>query len=583
MSKLLFELSAGISKHQALITVVHVNRKTHTCTASRQFQSIIGVHKLHYPTRIENQRTGFATGTVNSVYMTKKLLHNVKFDSDGFPFLTTNTYGVTRPIFISKDGDEVWLFVTTNDPSGSKLFPLPPDVSEVFWKYYLAGSPIGDTNFTNSLAYAWVKTYNASPLDINHTELQYANLIRQIGIEGLVALYVGSVLSLIDPTMTPVLSMFNVSNFARKSQSDWRKWSEHPNNFDSVAMSDFYNIISSWESYMSAENPIEQAAELVSDAEREHYKFMASIHRDAIRTKPDRLVMSESNWKYLIRTIERGKNLMIVGAKGTGKTQAVYHAAEATGRKLFKFNLGATQDARSSLIGNTHFDKQIGTYVVKSEFVHAIETPNAVILLDELSRANPEAWNIMMSVIDPGQRYLRMDESPDTPIVKVADGVAFVATANIGPEYTATRVMDMALVDRFSILEMERLTESETAGLLNTLYPKNGYANIALAALYGAILNESTIDNGKVTEALSMRVIIETADLMHDGFTLEEASEVSIYPYFANDGADSPRTFVKQCVQKFGSVSVYRDRIKGERNTSQAQQSEPIPQDPVAW
>jgi len=39
---------------------------------------------------------------------------------------------------------------------------------------------------------------------------------------------------------------------------------------------------------------------------------------------------------------------------------------------------------------------------------------------------------------------------------------------------------------------------------------------------------------------------------LYDGFSLEEASEVSIYPqYDSTGGVDSERTFVKQIVQKF--------------------------------
>jgi hypothetical protein len=40
--------------------------------------------------------------------------------------------------------------------------------------------------------------------------------------------------------------------------------------------------------------------------------------------------------------------------------------------------------------------------------------------------------------------------------------------------------------------------------------------------------------------------------LIYDGFTLSEAAEVGIYPFFSNDGGvDSERTFVKQIVQKY--------------------------------
>ena len=54
-----------------------------------------------------------------------------------------------------------------------------------------------------------------------------------------------------------------------------------------------------------------------------------------------------------------------------------------------------------------------------------------------------------MPAIDPTQRYLRLDEDESSSVVKVADGVCFIATANIGNEYTATRVLDKASVEDF--------------------------------------------------------------------------------------------------------------------------------------
>ena len=150
--------------------------------------------------------------------------------------------------------------------------------------------------------------------------------------------------------------------------------------------------------------------------------------------KPKGLVMSELKWKYLIRSAVRGKNIMMTGMAGCGKTLAAKALVNSLDRPDFYFNLGATQDPRSTLIGNAHFEKKKGTYFSESLFVKAIRTPNAIILLDELTRAHPDAWNILMTVLDYGQRYLRLDEQDGSETVRVADGVTFVATANIGNE-----------------------------------------------------------------------------------------------------------------------------------------------------
>ena len=269
--------------------------------------------------------------------------------------------------------------------------------------------------------------------------------------------------------------------------------------------------------------------------------------------KPKGLVMNSLKWKYLVRSAVRGKNIMMTGPAGCGKTLAAKSLINGLDRPNFYFNLGATQDPRATLIGNVHFDKSKGTFFSESLFVKAIQTPNAVILMDELTRAHPDAWNILMTVLDQGQRYLRLDEADGQATIKVAEGVCFVATANIGNEYTATRQLDKALMDRFVVIEMDTLSDEEEHGLLTYLYPTvdsdmlNNVAKIAFMTR-----SESMTENPRISSGVSTRTSVEIAGLLFDGFTLEESADITIYPqYDADGGVDSERTFVKQIVQKF--------------------------------
>ena len=158
-----------------------------------------------------------------------------------------------------------------------------------------------------------------------------------------------------------------------------------------------------------------------------------------------------------------------------------------------------------------------------------------------------------MTVLDYGQRYLRLDESNESETVKVAPGVTFVATANIGNEYTSTRVMDKALMDRFTIVEMDVLTEADETSLLNYMFPAVDSTVLGNVAKIASLTrNESSSDTARITSGISTRTTVELCGLLYDGFSLEEASEVSIYPqYDGTGGVDSERTFVKQIVQKF--------------------------------
>jgi MoxR-like ATPase len=319
-------------------------------------------------------------------------------------------------------------------------------------------------------------------------------------------------------------------------------------------------------------------AETIVENPTEHKDVVDFIHKDGMELKPANLIMNELKWKYLLRSAVRARNIMMTGPAGSGKTMAAKALVSALKRPFFYFNLGATQDPRAALIGNTHFNKSTGTYFSESAFIKAIKTPYAVVLLDELSRAHPEAANILMTVLDQTQRYLRLDEQDNSPIVEVAKGVTFVATANIGSEYTATRVMDRALLDRFVTIEVDTLNADQEYQLLNMLYPDTNQDDLkAVAEIASHTRDQVKSEVGKLTTAVSTRISVEMAGLLYDGFNLLEAAEVAIFPFYSQDGGmDSERTYIKQLVQKY-----IRDENEGEKLFNEV--NEDTNDDTIVW
>ena len=108
-------------------------------------------------------------------------------------------------------------------------------------------------------------------------------------------------------------------------------------------------------------------------------------------------------------------------------------------------------------------------------------------------------------------------------------------------------------MDRFTIVEMDALTEEDENKLLTYMFPhvdSSVLGNVAKIASLTRV--ESSSDTARINSGISTRTTVELCGLLYDGFNLEEAAEVSIYPQYDNTGGvDSERTFVKQIVQKF--------------------------------
>lgn len=282
-----------------------------------------------------------------------------------------------------------------------------------------------------------------------------------------------------------------------------------------------------------------------------------NILRNCFSLKPKELIIDDLKWKCLVRAVIRSKNIMIVGPSGCAKTMAARCVAKALNRPFEKYNIGSTQDARATLIGNTTYKKEVGTLFHKSSFVNAITTCNTVILLDEFTRGTHDAHNILMPTIDPTQRCLRLDEDENSTLINVAEGVTFIATANIGNEYTATRVLDRASARRFPVkLEMPPLSGDELKYLFSILFSNRTSEQIEmmnrLAAISDDLLAQCKMEDAKISAFIPPANMVEMAELIMDGFTISEIAESAIYPEYPDEGGagESERVYVKSILQK---------------------------------
>jgi hypothetical protein len=158
-----------------------------------------------------------------------------------------------------------------------------------------------------------------------------------------------------------------------------------------------------------------------------------------------------------------------------------------------------------------------------------------------------------MPVLDVNIRKLRLDEKENSPVIDVASGVSFISTANIGFEYTSARMLDRALADRFSVVEMDTLDKDQEMKLLSMKVPYlDPKVNEALCDISFRIRMECERENSKLSSILSTRTLIEAAEMSIDDFSIDEIAELIFYPQYSDEGGtDSERIYVRQLVQKY--------------------------------
>ena len=124
---------------------------------------------------------------------------------------------------------------------------------------------------------------------------------------------------------------------------------------------------------------------------------------EAITKLADSVYIAQSGLKELTKPIG---NYLFTGPTGVGKTETCKTLAEALGMKLLRYDMSEYQERHSvsRLIGAPpgymgYDEGGAGS----GELINKLkETPNAVILFDEVEKAHPDVLNILLQIMDNG-------------------------------------------------------------------------------------------------------------------------------------------------------------------------------------
>ena len=275
--------------------------------------------------------------------------------------------------------------------------------------------------------------------------------------------------------------------------------------------------------------------------------------------KPEGFWVTDDVWESLLWAASHGANALLTGPTGSGKTEVIYKVASALGLGMEPFNFGATSEARSFLIGNTHLNKEDGTFFTPSRFVRSIQKEDGVVLLDEVTRAEYTALNIIFPLMD-SQKFVSLDESEDTAVIYRGKNVAFLATANVGFEYTGTEALDRALKDRFNMkIHLDYPPQEEEAKVVAFRYPEVD-CRLIEKVVAAAHKQRDMAKQGLFEDSISTRMILDCFMSINDGLSVPFAVRHAILGCFTQSGGgESDQMKVAQIFTK------HDPRLVGEK------------------
>jgi ATP-dependent Clp protease ATP-binding subunit ClpA len=120
----------------------------------------------------------------------------------------------------------------------------------------------------------------------------------------------------------------------------------------------------------------------------------------AVDTLLDKIFVAQAGMKHPDKPIG---SFLFLGPTGCGKTETAKQLSEKMGMPLIRFDMGEYQEKHSvaRLIGAppgyVGYEDNAGQLITKLQ-----ETPNAILLLDEVEKAHPDVTNILLAFMDNG-------------------------------------------------------------------------------------------------------------------------------------------------------------------------------------
>lgn len=214
-------------------------------------------------------------------------------------------------------------------------------------------------------------------------------------------------------------------------------------------------------------------------------------------------------WQDAVAIMAEGKNLLLKGPTGSGKTKLAETLSYFFGQKLYAVNCSVDLDAEALLGHKTLAQKEGQTVIefIPGPVIRAMQE-GQLLYIDEINMAKPETLPLLNSVLD----YRRSLTNPFTgEEIHASPGFGVIAAMNAG--YIGTIPLNEALKNRFVVLDIPYLQGEPLKALLLSQSKQKDESIIELFVRLSSDLLAQAEMGQIAEEAVSIRALLDACDL----------------------------------------------------------------------
>lgn len=224
-------------------------------------------------------------------------------------------------------------------------------------------------------------------------------------------------------------------------------------------------------------------------------------------------------WEQALGALLAGENLLLVGAKATGKNVLAENLAYCFGRGDWNVSFHVNMDAAMMLGSDTFRDGQVQ---FRPGPVYECASQGGFCILDEINMARNEALAALHSMLD----FRRILDIPGYGRLKMHPATRFIATMNYG--YAGTRELNEALASRFAVITLPPANEHMLANLLEKQY---GHLSDKIRSSVIALFMDLQLkyQQGEISsKAVDLRGLLGALGIYQQGLGLRSALQMGL-------------------------------------------------------